>query len=60
MKGKWEVMNNPMMNPTPYTVFRLRDTNEVMHSGNIETVGEFYEKRNFAEALAEKLNKEEK
>ncbi len=42
-----------------YGVYRLRDVNEIDHSGNRETRGGWYEHRKEAEALARRLNTEE-
>lgn len=60
MQSEWRVTNNPMMAPTPYGVYRLRDTQAVDHSGNRENYGEYFGDRKDAEAVAKALNEEEK
>lgn len=36
MKGQWEVLANPVGGKYLYGVARLRDTEKVEHSGNLE------------------------
>lgn len=45
---------------TFYGVYRIRDINDIDHSGNRETRGGWYETREEAERLAETLNEEDK
>lgn len=60
MKSEWRVMNNPVMDPTPYVAYRLYDVQEVMHSGNIETDYLWFANKEEALARAKELNEEEK
>jgi len=55
----WKVSANPIAGRMFYGVYRLRDVNEIDHSGNRETRGGWYEHREEAEALARRLNTEE-
>lgn len=57
MKSKWKVMSNNVCGELLYGVYRLRDVNEVMHSGNMEVRG-YYDEKAAAEAEAERLNRE--
>lgn len=57
--SEWKVSSNPIGEKTFYGVYRIRDINEVDHSGNRETRGGWYENRIDAEKLAKLLNEEE-
>lgn len=60
MKGSWEVIANPVGGVMLYGVARLRDTEEVKHSGNLEFYPCGHKKhRHEAEAIAERLNRKE-
>lgn len=59
MKSKWRVAYNPMLKPTPYGVYRLKDLHRADHSSNRETLPELYATRNEAKAKADELNKAE-
>ena len=59
MKQKWKVLSNPVNGEYIYQVYRIRDPEKPMHSGNIETDGKIYHDQAEAEAAAEKLNIEE-
>ena len=50
-------MSNNVCGELLYGVYRLRDVNEVMHSGNMEVRG-YYDEKAAAEAEAERLNRE--
>ncbi len=56
MKSEWRAAYNPMMKPTPYGVYRLKDLHGVDHSGNREMLPEMYATRKEAEAKAAELN----
>lgn len=57
MKGKWKVSSNPVNGKTMYCVFRLRDVNEIDHSGNREYAGGYVNIRETAAIVADELNK---
>lgn len=57
--SEWRVSSNPIAGKIFYGVYRIRDINEVDHSGNRETRGGWYETRAEAEKLAATLNAEE-
>lgn len=59
MKGKWKVTANPMGDRTLYAAYRLRDVNEVDHSGNREYAGEYIENREAVQVIADELNRRE-
>lgn len=57
MTGPWEVSSNVLGERTFYSVCRLKDTEEVQHSGNmIYSVKGYTNDRAEAEKYAEKLN----
>lgn len=58
MRSKWKVMSHNVGGEMLYGVYRLRDVNEVMHSGNMEIRG-YYDEKAAAEAEADRLNREE-
>lgn len=60
MKGKWEVIANPVSGGFLYGVARLRNVEEVKHSGNLEfhPCG-YLEDRKEAEAVADQANQRE-
>ena len=58
MKGKWKVSKNPM-SEKPYIVLRVRDTDKVQHSGNVEYGSEYMASKEAAQKIADKLNEEE-
>lgn len=57
MKGKWKVSRNPM-SEKPYIVLRVRDTDKVQHSGNVEYGSEYMASKEAAQKIADKLNGE--
>lgn len=57
--SEWKISTNVVAGKKFYQVYRIRDLNEVEHSGNRETRGGLYESRRDAEALARRLNSEE-
>lgn len=58
-KGKWDVSSQYINDKKIFTVYRLRDTSEIDHSGNREYKGGCFDSEQEAQALADKLNKEE-
>lgn len=60
MKGLWEVIANPVGGAMLYGVARLRNAEEVKHSGNLEFHSCGYLKdQKEAEAIAEQMNRKE-
>lgn len=60
MKGKWKVTCNPTDSGNYlYAVYRLRDINEIDHSGNREYGSKYMASKEEAQAIADKLNSEE-
>lgn len=57
--SKWKVTANPVGGKMWYAVYRIRDIDEVDHSGNREYVGGYVEDRQEAEDLADFMNKED-
>ena len=58
-QSEWRVTANPVAGKMLYGVYRLRDKDALDHSGNRETRGGYYERREDAEKLAATLNKDE-
>lgn len=58
LKSKWKVSSNPVGGKTLYQVYRIRDLNEVNHSGNRENAGELTENKDEAQLAADLLNAE--
>lgn len=58
MKSKWKVSSQIIGGKWQYTVFRIRDTSEVDHSGNRE-IYDMYISEDVAEMKAEELNRKE-
>ncbi|MCM1168051.1 MAG: hypothetical protein NC401_18870 [Ruminococcus sp.] len=58
-KSKWQVSSQFIGEKKIFTVYRLRDTSEVDHSGNREYEGGCYDSEAEAQSVADKLNKEE-
>lgn len=59
MKSKWRVACNPIGNENLYIVYRLKDVNEVNHSGNHEYATDYMTSKQEAQAIADELNSEE-
>lgn len=57
--SEWKVTSNPFGGKTWYGVYRIRDIDQIDHSGNREYSGGYFERRTDAEDLAELLNKED-
>ena len=57
MKSKWKVMNQfiPGVGEV-YRAYRLLDTKQPMHSGNVEFYGDYSEDRDEVEETVERLN----
>lgn len=58
--SEWRVSSYQIAGRTFYVVYRVRDINDIDHSGNRETRGGWYYTRGEAERFAEKLNEEGK
>ena len=58
-KGTWKVQSNFICGEWMYIPCRVRNTDEVVHSGNIEHYGEYTTNLDEARALADKLNAKE-
>lgn len=57
MKSEWKVTSNVIDGEKMYAVYRLRDVNEVDHSGNREYAGGYVEYYDAAQTAADQLNK---
>lgn len=57
--SEWKVTSNLVGGKRWYAVYRIRDIDEVDHSGNREYVCGYVEDRQEAEDLAEFMNKED-
>ena len=55
MKSEWRVCSNPVGGKMCYGVYRLRDVNGIMHSGNME-VENYYDTKKEAQQKAKELN----
>ncbi|MEG0092215.1 MAG: hypothetical protein RSA20_10360 [Oscillospiraceae bacterium] len=60
MHSNWKVTSNFIGDSKMYAVYRLIDTSEVVHAGNMEFATGYMDDKQAAVAIAEKLNKEEK
>ena len=56
MKGEWKVIRNPMVG---YIVARVKNTEEAVHSGNLEYYGEYSDNKAERQAVADELNAKE-
>ena len=56
--SEWRVSSNPIAGRTFYGVYRVRDINDIDHSGNREIYGNYHEDRETAEVMANMLNLE--
>ena len=56
--SEWKVLRNPVGGEFLYQVYRIKNPKEPMHSGNIETSGEIYKTEAEAQAVADRLNRE--
>lgn len=54
--SKWKVTSNYLGGEKMYAVYRLRDVNEVDHSGNREYAGGWTNNRVAAQTVADQLN----
>ena len=59
MKGPWKVTSNRINGKKMYAIYRLKDVNEVDHSGNREFAGGYVEDRLTVEIAAEYLNEKD-
>lgn len=55
-KGKWRVTSNSICGKMMYSVYQLRNTDLIDHSGNREHYGNYMENKEEAQALADELN----
>ena len=58
-KGIWKVQCNVINGERTYIPYRVRNTDEVVHSGNIEHYGEYTSDKAEAQALVDELNEKE-
>ena len=56
MKSEWKVERNIINDKTMYRVYRIRDMEEVDHSGNREYAGEYVRDSRMALAASKALN----
>lgn len=54
--GKWKVASNFIGDEKMYAAYRLKDINEVDHSGNREYAGEWISNREAVQTVADHLN----
>ena len=59
MKSQWKVKSNRILGTKYYQVFRIINSNEETHSGNMEDYGGLHETKEVAQAIADKLNEQE-
>lgn len=59
MEGKWKVIHTYACGTTIIQVARMRDVNEVMHSGNLESYPHAFETDEEAQKIADQLNERE-
>ncbi len=58
-KGPWKVQSNRINGECLYIPYRILNTDEVVHSGNIEHYGKYTPDEHEAERLVEELNRKE-
>ena len=58
MKSEWRVTSNSVCGEKIFATYRLRDINEVDHSGNREYAGGWVNEREKAQEVADQLNAE--
>ena len=54
--SEWKVTSNYVGGEKMYSVYRLRDRNEVDHSGNREYAGGWTDNREAAQVVADQMN----
>lgn len=60
-KSEWKVMSNVIAgHGKMYRAYRILDTDQPMHSGNIECIGGYCEDRDAVQETVDRLNAEEK
>lgn len=52
----WNVMKNPVNDSFIFQVYKLKNQNDPMHSGNIETTGKIYSNEEDAQLAANEMN----
>lgn len=55
MPGMWKITQNFVGGEYFYAVYRLRNVDEVDHSGNREFASDYFENREDAQAILDKL-----
>lgn len=60
MKSQWKVTSNIIGETKMYAVYRVRNINEVLHSGNMEFATNYMFNKDDALRIVERLNKGEK
>ena len=58
MKSRWKVTSNIVGGEKMYGVYRMINTDEIVHSGNREMAGGFIKNREAAQIVADQLNAE--
>ena len=56
MKSEWRVTSNFIAGKRLYSTYRLRDISAVDHSGNRESMGQWFDTREEAQKAADALN----
>ena len=57
--SEWRVYSNIIAGHKEYGEYRLRDKDQIDHSGNRETYGEMFTQRVAAQKVADQLNSQE-
>lgn len=52
----WKVTSNFIAGKILYAVFRIKDTSQILHSGNMEYATGYMESKEDAQKIADKLN----
>ena len=56
MKSEWFTQTNPIAGEDHFIAARIRDTDQIVHSGNLEHYGNYQTDRNIVEETVRKLN----
>ena len=54
--NNWKVMKNPVGDAYIWQVYRIKNQNKPMHSGNIETISKIYTTEEEAQTVANNMN----
>lgn len=57
---KWSVARNYVCDEDLYRVYRKKNSDEPLHSGNVEYASEYLKDKSEAQRIADNLNKENK